>query len=149
MVTPDKDIVELSIIYRKINIWKNEQSMQLGVTAAQVPVVMIVCQNEGIAQNDVVEELAMEKSVVAKTIGKLISAGFLERKQCKKDRRAYNLYPTDKAREIFPKLAEQGKKCMELLTVGMTQDERTEFGRLLNIVSENANQLKNSESERH
>ena len=131
MLYPDKDIVAISTIYRKINMWKNEKAEPYGLTAAQVPIVILVCKEDGMSQNDVVEQMALEKSVVAKTGGKLISSGYLIRKTNPQDKRAYNLFPTEKAKKIYPTLVQQGQECMSLLTAGLTKEEKEQFSVLL------------------
>ncbi len=134
---PDKNIVALSTINRKVNMWKNEQSLPYGVTAAQVPIIIVVCQQEGILQNDVVEQLSLEKSVVAKSVGKLIKAGFLTREVNTKDKRAYNLFPTKKALDIYPKLVKQGQECMNRLTTGFSDEEQKQLDILLEKLLQN------------
>lgn len=137
MQLPDKDIVAISTIYRKINIWKNEKAAPFGLSAAQVPIVILVCKENGISQNDVVEQMALEKSVVAKSIGKLIASGFLTRQTNPKDKRAYDLFPTEKAREIYPTLVQQGQECMNLLTTGLSIREKEQLSKLLDKLLEN------------
>ena len=138
MLLPDKDIVALSRINRKITAWKNEQAEPYGLTAAQVPVIILSCKKPGIPQNEVVEEIGLEKSVVAKTIGKLLAHGYLNREQNLRDKRAFDLYPTDKALAVYPTLVTQGKCCMELLTAGFSSEEKTVLGMLLDRMVENA-----------
>lgn len=137
MILPDRNLDALSMIYRKIAIWKNEQSEGFGLTAAQVPIVILVCNKEGISQYEVVEELALDKSVIAKSVIKLISSGYLIRRPHPKDKRAYILFPTQKAKEVFPLLIEQGNTCMDLLTTGMTYQERAELNGLLEHMRKN------------
>ena len=137
MLLPDKDIVALSTINKKITFWKNEQAVPYGLTAAQVPVIILACKKPGISQNDVVEEVGLEKSVVAKTIGKLMDMGFLTRTQNAKDKRAFDLFPTEKAQEVYPVLVSQGKVCMELLTAGFSESEKALLSELLDRMVEN------------
>ena len=138
MLLPDKDIVAITTIMRKINMWKNEQAAPYGITAAQVPVIILTCKKPGISQNDVVDEVGLEKSVVAKTIGKLMDNGYITREQNIKDKRAFDLYPTDKALEIYPTLVSHGKICMELLTTGFSENDREILGKLLDRMVNNA-----------
>lgn len=138
MLLPDKDIAALSTICRKINIWKNEKAAPYGLSAAQVPIVILVCQNGGMSQNDVVEQMALEKSVVAKSVGKLIASGYLTRKKNPKDKRAFDLLPTPKAMEVYPNLVQQGQQCMNLLTTGLSAVEKEQLGQLLEKLLENA-----------
>ena len=78
-----------------------------------------------------------EKSVVAKAIAKLIAAGYITREQNPKDKRAFNLVPTEKAQEVYPMLVGQGDQCMERLTAGLTPEEKEELGVLLEKMVEN------------
>ena len=45
---------------------------------------------------------------MAKAIAKLIAAGYITREQNPKDKRAFNLFPTEKAQEVYPMLVGQG-----------------------------------------
>lgn len=141
MSFPDKMMIAFSIIYRKSNLWKNDRASQLGLTSAQFPIITLVCNNEGISQNKVVERLLLEKSVVAKSIGKLIELGYITRQQNEKDRRVYNLFPTDRALDICPEIVRQSKLCMELLTEGMTAEEKRTLSMLLEKVVANSRKL--------
>ena len=138
MLLPDKDIVALSTINNKITLWKNEQAAPYGLTAAQVPINILVCKKPGISQNEVVDEVGLEKSVVAKTIGKLMDGGYLTRTKNTRDKRAYDLYPKEKAVQIYPVLVSQGKNCMELLTAGFDEHEKAVLGELLERMVDNA-----------
>ena len=104
----------------------------------EVPIINIVCRNPGISQNEVVETLALEKSVVAKSIGKLVECGYLTRKQNKKDKRAFNLFPTEKAMTVYPSLIEQGQQCMDLLTAGLSDKEIATLSILLEKLAVNS-----------
>lgn len=138
MLLPDKDIISLSIVYRKSSMWRTEQAAVFGLSSAQVPIVLMTCSKPGVSQNEIVKSLALEKSVVAKSIGKLMDMGYLTREQNQTDKRAFQLYPTEKALEAYPALVEHGKKCIALLTEGLTDDERAMLSLLLEKMVRNA-----------
>ena len=104
------------MIYRKINARRSEHAAPLGLSSSQVTIIIETCKNSGISQTELVKRLSHEKSVVAKAIAKLIAAGYITREQNPKDKRAFNLFPTEKAQEVYPTLVEQGDQCMERLT---------------------------------
>ena len=81
--------------------------------------------------------LLYTSSVVAKAIAKLIAAGYITREQNAKDKRAFNLFPTKKAWDVYPTLIQQGDLCMELLTDGLTMEERAELSLLLEKMVQN------------
>ena len=138
MVFPDRNLIALSVIHRKAILWKNANLEQYGLSAAQDPIIVLVCRENGISQNEIVEKLELEKSVVAKSIGKLVDNGFIVRERSKTDRRAFFLYPTQKAKEIYPILIENGNDCMKLLTQNMEPDEIVQLTELLKKLMENA-----------
>ena len=128
MRLPDRNIAALLMIYRKINAWRSEHAAPLGLSSSQVTIIIETCKNSGISH---------EKSVVAKAIAKLIAAGYITREQNPKDKRAFNLFPTEKAQEVYPMLVGQGDQCMERLTAGLTPEEKEELGVLLEKMVEN------------
>ena len=134
MRLPDRNIAALLMIYRKINAWRSEHAAPLGLSSSQVTIIIETCKNSGISQTELVKRLSHEKSVVAKAIAKLIAAGYITREQNPKDKRAFNLFPTEK---VYPTLVGQGDQCMERLTAGLTPEEKEELGVLLEKMVEN------------
>lgn len=138
----DREITQISVaastIYRKTQIWKAEQSTDLGLSAAQIPAVIIVCREDGISQNELGEMLLLDKSTVAKIVGKLVENGYFIRTSNTKDKRAFDLIPTKKATDIYPSLLELGVIWDDYLTNGMTEDEIIIFERLLLKAAQNA-----------
>lgn len=137
MLLPDKDLIAISIIYRKTSLWRTEQAASFGLSSAHVPIVMMTCSKPGVSQNEIVKLLALEKSVVAKSIGKLMDMGYLTREQDRADKRAFNLYPTEKALAIYPALVKHGKDCITLITKDMTEDEKAMLSVLLEKLVQN------------
>lgn len=138
MLPPDKDVVAITTIFRKTYLWKTKQSAPYGLTAAQVPIIVLVCMENGMQQNELVERLALEKSVVAKSVGKLITAGYLTRMANAKDKRAFDLFPTQKAFDLYPTLVQLGQECQRLLTVGLTEIEKEQLSVLLGKLESNS-----------
>lgn len=78
---------------------------------------------------------------MAKTIGKLITTGYLTREQNPADKRAYNIYPTDKSRKIYPQLVNDGTSCMKILTDGLSESEKETLSYLLEKIAYNAKSM--------
>lgn len=135
------DIIEnpfksISILYRKSHIWLNSGCVKFNLTAAQASVILIVCDFEELTQDDITKRLGLDKSVVAKTVTKLIETGFVVRKTNKKDKRTYDVSPTDKSWGVYSFIKEQIDECFSKMTYKMTDDEREEFRRLLVVAAE-------------
>lgn len=126
----------ISILYRKSHIWLNNSCIPYSLTAAQAVIILIVCDFEILTQDEITKRLALDKSVIAKTVTKLEELNFVIRKTNAKDKRTYDIMPTDKAREVYPFLKEQIDDSFQRMTANMTDSERREFKRLLLLAAE-------------
>lgn len=126
----------ISILYRKSHIWLNNSCAQYDLTAAQVAVLLIVCDFEVLTQDEITKRLGLDKSVIAKTTTKLVERGFLTRSTNAKDKRTYDIRPTEKAWQAYPFVKEQTDDTFRRMTLRMTPQERNEFQRLLLLAAE-------------
>ncbi len=126
----------ISILYRKSHIWLNNGCAQYDLTAAQAVVILIVCDFEVLTQDEITKRLGLDKSVIAKTVTKLEDLGFLVRSTNARDKRTYDISPTEKAWKAYPYVKEQIDICFQRMTQNMTDDERNEFRRLLAMAAE-------------
>ena len=126
----------ISILYRKSHIWRSEGCEQYDLTAAQAVVILIVCDHGELTQDEVTKRLSLDKSVIAKTVTKLAELGFIERSTNPKDKRTFDIRPTEKARAAYPHVQEQIENCFGRMTGRMSDSERDEFRRLLLLAAE-------------
>lgn len=131
--TPFKSI---SILYRKSHIWLNNGCAGYDLTAAQAVVILIVCDFSVLTQDDITKRLSLDKSVIAKTVTKLVKTGFLVRTTNAKDKRTYDIRPTRKAMDVYPFIKKEIENCFQRMTQQMTETERDEFRRLLLLAAE-------------
>lgn len=132
----DSPFKAISILYRKSHIWLNNGCVQYSLTAAQAVIILIVCDFHMLTQDEITKRLALDKSVIAKTVIRLEELGFLIRTTNIKDKRTYDIQPTDRAREVYPSVKEQIDRSFERMTQKMTASERSEFKRLLLLAAE-------------
>ncbi len=133
MDTPFKSI---SILYRKSHIWLNNGCAGYDLTAAQAVVILIVCDFSVLTQDDITKRLSLDKSVIAKTVTKLVKTGFLVRTTNAKDKRTFDIRPTQKALDVYPFIKKEIENCFQRMTQQMTETERDEFQRLLLLAAE-------------
>lgn len=132
----DSPFKSISILYRKSHIWLNNGCVQYSLTAAQAVVILIVCDFKVLTQDEITKRLGLDKSVIAKTVTKLEERGFLVRETNAKDKRTYNITPTEKAWEVYPFVKEQIDEGFMKMTSQMTDAEREEFKRLLLLAAQ-------------
>lgn len=132
----DSPFKSISILYRKSHIWLNNGCVQYSLTAAQAVVILIVCDFKVLTQDEITKRLGLDKSVIAKTVTKLEERRFLVRETNAKDKRTYNITPTEKAWEVYPFVKEQIDEGFMKMTSQMTDAEREEFKRLLLLAAQ-------------
>jgi len=136
--TMSSALKSISTLFRKSHAWLNDGCAQYALTAAQALVISIVCDFETLTQDGITKRLGLDKSVIAKTVTKLESIGFLVRTINAMDKRTYDIHPTQKAWEAYPFVKEQVDLCFQRMTQKMTDIERAEFKRLLRLAAETA-----------
>lgn len=127
----DSPFKSISILYRKSHIWLNNGCARYGLTAAQAVVILIVCDFKALTQDDITKRLSLDKSVIAKTVTKLEELGFIVRTTNAKDKRTYDICPTEKAWAVYPAIRDQIDASFTRMTQQMTAEEQAEFKRLL------------------
>lgn len=132
----DSPFKSISILYRKSHIWLNNGCAQYSLTAAQAVVILIICDFEVLTQDEITKRLALDKSVIAKTVTKLEELGFLIRTTNPKDKRTYDIRPTEKSWNVYPYVKDQIDLSFQRMTRDMTDAERAEFKRLLLLAAE-------------
>ncbi len=140
----DSPFKSISILYRKSHIWLNNGCAQYSLTAAQAVVILIVCDFKSLTQDEITKRLSLDKSVIAKTVTKLEERGFIIRSTNAKDKRTYDISPTQKAWEVYPFVKEQIDESFQRMTQQMTDKEREEFKRLLLLAAESTLSLEDS-----
>ena len=134
----DSPFKSISILYRKSHIWLNNGCARYGLTAAQAVVIMIVCDFKALTQDDITKRLSLDKSVIAKTVTKLEELGFIVRTTNARDKRTYDICPTEKAWAVYPAIRDQIDASFTRMTQQMTAEEQAEFKRLLLLAAEAA-----------
>lgn len=132
----DSPFKAISILYRKSHIWLHEGCEKYDLTAAQAVVILIVCDHKELTQDEITKRLGLDKSVIAKTVTKLTELGFLVRSTNAKDKRTFDIHPTEKAWDAYPHVQKELDECFERMTGHMTAAERNEFRRLLLLAAE-------------
>lgn len=82
----------------------DERARLIGVTRPQWRALTALSRAEGVQQGALAELLEVEPITLCRMIDRLEEAGLVERRRDPDDRRAWNLYLTDKARPLIERL---------------------------------------------
>lgn len=113
-----------SKIFRNIQIYLDRVLKKYELSSGSCPYLFVLEKNEGISQNRLSKEIGNDKAMSARTITKLIEQGYVLKKQHKRNSRAYELFLTEKAKEVIPKIHEEIKELLNLITEDLSEEEK-------------------------
>jgi len=95
-------------------------------------------ENEGINQEELSSILLIDKAITAKTIKSLETKGFLIRRMCEKDKRAKNIYLTDKGMKYKEQIIYLLEKWIDYISEGIDKETRDFVFKELQFMAEKA-----------
>lgn len=121
----------LSVADRFTKSYLDNQLAPLGINSSQHMYLLKICDQPGILQDTFLNSFYVHPSNIVRTIAMLEKKGFLVRKPYEKDRRTWQLYPTQKALAIADEIRDICNETEKILTEELSCDEQAEFSRLL------------------
>jgi DNA-binding MarR family transcriptional regulator len=103
----------------------------LGMTSLQWRTVARLKRDPGMRQSELADLLEVEPITLSRMIDRLAESGMVCRKPDPNDRRAWNLYLTDKAEPLMAQLQREADAVQELALTGLSEDERALLGELV------------------
>jgi DNA-binding MarR family transcriptional regulator len=113
-----------SKLYRSTQSYLDRALKKYDLSSGSFRYLFILEKNEGICQNRVSEQIGNDKAMSTRIIAKLIKLEYVVRNEDKKDSRAYNLYLTEKAKCILPKIKEEIALLIDIITQDLTEEEK-------------------------
>lgn len=115
----------------------DQRAKSLGLTRAQIQLLAYLVYHEGINQNGLAELIEIEPISLARLIDRMEQAGWVERRPDPRDRRAWLLFITEKAKPVFAEMIEVGREVREEALAGFSHAEREQVMELLLRVRRN------------
>ncbi|NMM64942.1 MarR family transcriptional regulator [Clostridium sp. P21] len=128
----------ISVAHRRSQIFYTEHLEKLGVTSGQFMYIVCICKNPGYTQDELSQQLIIDKSTVAKVLSQLEANGFITKATNLNDRRAFNIFPTGKAIDVYPKILEIKDQWHHRITENLSDIECDVFQKLMEKVMENS-----------
>jgi DNA-binding MarR family transcriptional regulator len=127
---PIGKIISLISRHNQKYLAKELKSYQMGC-GGQHSFLKAILNQPGMNQDQLTQDLKFDKATTARSVKQLEEAGYIERKVDEKDRRSYQLYPTNKGWSFQPKLQEILDSVNDRLTSSLTEEEKTQLIHLL------------------
>lgn len=103
----------------------------LGLTQAQWRAVFHLSRTEGMTQSALAEALDVQPITVARLIDRMEAAGWVERRNHPSDRRAVQLYLTQKCEPLLAEIQALARTTIDEATAGLSAAETRSLGDML------------------
>jgi DNA-binding MarR family transcriptional regulator len=114
----------LSDVSRQMRKRFDERARKTGATGAQWRTMKLLERNEGLNQGQLAELLEVEPITACRMIDRLEESGLVERRRDPADRRAWQIFLTEKSRPMLDELHVVAAGMMDDLLVGLNAQQR-------------------------
>ena len=133
--------MDSSILYRSTQKYFDRKLQQYQLTYAQLPVLIMIYENEGISMQEIATVGVYDKGTITKNVQKLESMGYVQVFSSLKDKRAKELYTTLKAKEIMNYVYEIRREWWKQLNTSLPVEDIDAFSKMFLTITESAKQL--------
>ena len=137
----------LNNVSRSQAIYRQARISEPDLAAGHYALILAVCREAGRSQEELAQELCLNKSTVARSLTALEEHGYIRREPHPADRRQVSVYPTERAIAVLPKLRAASNDWMRLLSEGIPEEELTVFYSVLARMEARARALLSGEEE--
>ena len=134
--------------HRCSNRYQSEKLKADGISGNQQIYIFQICRHPGISQEQLSQRIAVNKSNVTRQLSALEQNGFITRRCSPEDRRMMQVFPTEKAEALYPKVVEVMKHWNFLLLEDFTPEEREQLLEMMQRVQKKALQLAEEEEQK-
>lgn len=127
----------LSDLSRLLRKRFDERARTIGVTRAQWRTLTALSRHEGATQGVLADLLEVEAITLCRMIDRLEDAGMVERRRAPGDRRAWNIYLTDKSRPLLDQLRALGEEVGARALAGVPMERQAELAETLERIRHN------------
>lgn len=125
---------EITKIAREVSKFTVRTLREDGIGTAEFDVLHAIRKNPGITQSGVCKITGLDKGAVARQTANLEAKGYLTRSENPADGRSHLLFATEKAEGLKNSKAHIETLFYEWLLGTLSEDDRREFARLLEIL---------------
>lgn len=103
--------------------FRSERMAVYGLKGCHISYFLRICSNPGISQDQLAQQIYINKSNVARQAAFLEEEGYITRTPSATDKRVLELYPTEKAIALLPQIRAILQEWDALLTDDLTPEE--------------------------
>lgn len=131
----------INTISRCAALYRDAHLADCGLSGWQAPYIPEICAAPGITQDQLALRLHVNRSNVTRQLAMLEENGFVLRRRSESDRRAVEVYPTQKAEETLSAVRAVYRSWREKLCYDLTSEERDRLESLLERLARRAEDI--------
>lgn len=112
------DIARCAALYRQ------EELVALELKSCHASYLAAICDCPGITQDQLARRIFINKSNVARQLVILEEDGFVERRPSPGDKRAIQVFPTQKAKDALPQIEDMFRRWQCFVAQDLSEEER-------------------------
>lgn len=129
-------------ISRNLDLYKRKNKEMDDFSSSEEMSLHLIRHNKGISQERLSKLLGLDKALITRIVKKLIDQGLVDRKRSQKDKRAYELYPTDKAESFKKDIVDLEDNYYRSVFSVFSDEEKEQFLSLLTKVYTKSKQIR-------
>ena len=131
-------LMDISILYRSTQKYYDKKLANLSLTYAQLPILIAIYEEEGISMQKIALDGGYDKGTITKNVQKLVNLGYVIVQSSIKDKRAKELYTTDKTKEVMNQIYSIRRNWWKHIIQSIPSKKIEEFSYLYEDMAENA-----------
>lgn len=133
---------DISHLFRSISIFVGRELEPYGIGSAQFPFLMLLLHEDGVSQEQLANSIKCDRATSARSIARLLDAGYVRREVDPTDRRAYRVFLTEHGIDMRHVLLSISTELNNILMAGFKNEEKLFFTDMIqkaamNIAKEN------------
>ncbi len=127
----------IAVLYRKAQVYWTQELAVYGLSSGEYPLIFCLCRKDGVVQEELAELLNIDKSAIARMVQSLEKKGMIRREKDERDHRCNRIFLTEKGHQCDEPIQKLRGIWNDRLMEGMSEEERGEFLRLLEMAAKN------------
>ena len=137
----------LNNISRSQAIYRNSRITAEDLQSGHYAFALTICREPGRSQEEIAQELCINKSTVTRNLNYLEEKGYISRSFFPNDKRQFSVYPTDKMLKILPEIKNASMEWMALLSEGISPSDLEVFNSVLEQMQARAREIIENQEE--
>ena len=118
-------------IARCAALFRQEELTPLGLKSCHSSYLAAICTSPGITLDQLARRIFINKSNVARQLAILEEDGYVERRQAPDDKRAIQVFPTQKAHDAMPEIIRIFRVWESFVAQDLSEEERKSLAAML------------------